>query len=232
MSDKLYDAKALIDAMEGRTKEYESLHKQLAAIRKEFDLIVKMDDELKGKGAEAIKGFYQAQIDTVDAWTGLVDRHIAFFKGISGDAEEAKLGEGKIIDVPFLESEVALADQKSKDLVSDQKRDLKVILDRIHDIIDLKPFSDDDFQDEIQSAENKRNKSIAKLNEIDGKWLTEYAESRDDQVSITALMKQLSESSTRGGKVSPLRCTLMPSPTKVVRYTKTCRSREKKTKPI
>ncbi|OIK14637.1 T7SS effector LXG polymorphic toxin [Bacillus sp. MUM 13] len=204
MSTKRYDAKALFAAMDDRAKQYEDVHKQLAAIRKEFDIIVKLDDELQGKGAEAIKGFYKAQIDAVDAWIGLVNRHIAFFKGISGDAKEAKLGEDTVIHVPFLEDEVAIADQKSKDLVTAQKRDLKTILDRIHDIIDLKPFSDEDFQDEIQEAERKRIKTIAKVNKLDSKWLTEYAESEDDQVSITALIKQLSDSSTRGGKVSPL----------------------------
>ncbi|WP_419882932.1 T7SS effector LXG polymorphic toxin [Peribacillus sp. B-H-3] len=204
MSNKRYDANALFAAMENRAKQYEDLHKQLAAIRKEFDIIVKLDDELQGKGAESIKGFYGAQIDAVDAWIGLVKRHIAFFKGISGDAKEAKLGEDTIIHVPFLEDEVANADQKSKDLVTAQKSDLKAILDRIHDIIDLKQFSDEDFQDEIQEAERKRTKTIAKVNKLDSKWLKEYAESEDDQVSITALMKQLRDSSTRGGKVSPL----------------------------
>ncbi|MFD0050930.1 T7SS effector LXG polymorphic toxin [Actinomycetes bacterium NPDC127524] len=70
MSTKRYDAKALFAAMDKRAKQYEDVHKQLEAIRKEFDIIVKLDDELQGKGAEAIKGFYKAQIDAVDGIEG------------------------------------------------------------------------------------------------------------------------------------------------------------------
>jgi len=36
-------------------------------------------DDFEGKGAQAIKGFYQGQIDVVEAWQRLIDRQIAFF---------------------------------------------------------------------------------------------------------------------------------------------------------
>ncbi|MFD0048209.1 ribonuclease YeeF family protein [Actinomycetes bacterium NPDC127524] len=204
MSMKIYDAKALFHAAGERSKQYRDLREQLNELKKGFSGIVELDDELKGNGAAAIKGFYRAQMDTADVWIALVDRHIAFLNGIEGDAQEAKLGGDSIVEVPFLDGEVAHADRKSKELVAAQKSDLAAIFSRIEDIIHLEPFSDEEFQEQISEADRKRFETIDKVNETDSGWLEEYAESEADQAAIVSLLAQLRESSSRGGKVSPL----------------------------
>jgi hypothetical protein len=61
----------------------------------------------QGKGAEAIKGFYRAQIDVVNEWIHLIEKNIAFLKGIPGTAEDFDLGGGNtVVEVPFLEEVV------------------------------------------------------------------------------------------------------------------------------
>ncbi|MGE7781882.1 T7SS effector LXG polymorphic toxin [Peribacillus sp. NPDC097264] len=162
-----------------------------------------LDDEFQGQGAAAIKGFYKAQVDVVNAWMGLIDRHIAFFSGIPGDIIEADLNES-IVTVPFLEEELVTASHNAKEMVRAQKTDLKKILEGIHDIIQLEPFSDEGFLENMEKAEKKRTKTINKVHKLDHKWTTEYAESEEDLDSIVALMQQLKESSTRGGETSPL----------------------------
>lgn len=74
----------------------------------------------------------------------------------------------------------------------------------IDDLIQLEPFSDDAFFENIEKAETKRTQTIDKVNEIDHKWTAEYAKSEEDQAAVMALMEQLKISSTRGGVVSPL----------------------------
>lgn len=162
-----------------------------------------MDDELQGQGAEAIKGFYKAQIDVVDSWLRLINRHVAFLSGIQGDTIEANLSE-TVVTVPFLEEELESASRNSKEMVTAQKNDLKKILAGIDDIIQLEPFSDDVFFENMEKAERKRKQTIDKVNEIDHKWTAEYARSEADQAAVAALMEQLKVSSTRGGEVSPL----------------------------
>lgn len=199
----IYESQTLVSAMQTRVGQYKDLKEQLTELKKGFESIVHLDDELQGQGAEAIKGFYKAQIDVVDSWLRLINRHVAFLSGIQGDTIEAKLSE-TVVTVPFLEEELESASRNSKEMVTAQKNDLKKILAGIDDIIQLEPFSDDVFFENMEKAERKRNQTIDKVNEIDHKWTAEYAKSEADQAAVTALMEQLKVSSTMGGVVSPL----------------------------
>lgn len=199
----IYESQTLVSAMQTRVGQYKDLKEQLTELKKGFESIVHLDDELQGQGAEAIKGFYKAQIDVVDSWLRLINRHIAFLSGIQGDTIEANLSE-TVVTVPFLEEELTNATRNSKEMVTAQKDDLKKIFAGIDDIIQLEPFSDDAFFENIEKAETKLTQTIDKVNEIDHKWTTEYAKSEEDQAAVTALMEQLKVSSTRGGVVSPL----------------------------
>ncbi|MDP9739366.1 UNVERIFIED_ORG: putative ribonuclease toxin of YeeF-YezG toxin-antitoxin module [Bacillus sp. B2I3] len=199
----IYESQTLVSAMQTRVGQYKDLKEQLTELKKGFESIVHLDDELQGQGAEAIKGFYKAQIDVVDSWLRLINRHVAFLSGIQGDTIEANLSE-TVVTVPFLEEELTNATRNSKEMVTAQKNDLKKILAGIDDIIQLEPFSDDAFFENIEKAETKRTQTIDKVNEIDHKWTTEYANSEADQAAVAALMEQLKISSTRGGVVSPL----------------------------
>ncbi|MED4689657.1 T7SS effector LXG polymorphic toxin [Peribacillus frigoritolerans] len=199
----IYESQTLVSAMQTRVGQYKDLKEQLTELKKGFESIVHLDDELQGQGAEAIKGFYKAQIDVVDSWLRLINRHVAFLSGIQGDTIEANLSE-TVVTVPFLEEELTNATRNSKEMVTAQKNDLKKILAGIDDIIQLEPFSDDAFFENIEKAETKRTETIDKVNEIDHKWTAEYAKSEADQAAVAALMEQLKVSSTRGGVVSPL----------------------------
>lgn len=199
----IYESQTLVSAMQTRVGQYKDLKEQLTELKKGFESIVHLDNELQGQGAEAIKGFYKAQIDVVDSWLRLINRHVAFLSGIQGDTIEANLSE-TVVTVPFLEEELTNATRNSKEMVTAQKNDLKKILAGIDDIIQLEPFSDDAFFENIEKAETKRTETIDKVNEIDHKWTTEYAKSEEDQAAVTALMEQLKVSSSRGGVVSPL----------------------------
>ncbi|MDM5211008.1 T7SS effector LXG polymorphic toxin [Peribacillus sp. NJ4] len=199
----IYESQTLVSAMQTRVGQYKDLKVQLTELKKGFESIVNLDDELQGRGAEAIKGFYKAQIDVVDSWLRLINRHVAFLSGIQGDTIEANLSE-TVVTVPFLEEELTNATRNSKEMVTAQKNDLKKIFSGIDDIIQLEPFSDDAFFENMEKADKKRTQTINKVNEIDHKWTTEYAKSEEDQAAVTALMEQLKVSSTRGGEVSPL----------------------------
>ncbi|WP_147532315.1 T7SS effector LXG polymorphic toxin [Bacillus marasmi] len=68
MSDlKVFESQTLSLAMKQRADEYRTLKDQLEQLKQAFVEIVQLDD-FKGKTATAIKAFYQAQIDVVEAW--------------------------------------------------------------------------------------------------------------------------------------------------------------------
>ena len=75
---KVLETKTLIESMEDRAKVYTDFRDKIDTLKKEFTDITQLDDALQGKGADAIKGFYQAQIDVADGLLRLFDMQIAF----------------------------------------------------------------------------------------------------------------------------------------------------------
>ncbi|MGE7781027.1 T7SS effector LXG polymorphic toxin [Peribacillus sp. NPDC097264] len=63
----IFEAKPLKSAVKSRAKQYEDLLGQVETLKKEFQGIVDLDEELAGAGATAIKNFYRAQVIVADA---------------------------------------------------------------------------------------------------------------------------------------------------------------------
>ncbi|MDQ7860403.1 T7SS effector LXG polymorphic toxin [Peribacillus frigoritolerans] len=83
---KIYEAETLTAATKSRAKQYEELKKEVAALKKEFQGIVGLDNEFQGAGATAIKSFYEAQIEVADAWMELFTTQISFFGRHTGQS--------------------------------------------------------------------------------------------------------------------------------------------------
>ncbi|MDL4838979.1 T7SS effector LXG polymorphic toxin [Aquibacillus rhizosphaerae] len=123
---KVLDSKALVATMNERQSHYRELRGQLAGLKRDFQGMVQADD-FQGQGAEAIKGFYQAQVDVVEAWLRLVDQQIAFFRGIKGTLEQEKLGGNTFVHTAFLEEDVQQGERQADGLVTAQRNDLEAI---------------------------------------------------------------------------------------------------------
>ncbi|WP_243292659.1 T7SS effector LXG polymorphic toxin, partial [Bacillus sp. FJAT-47783] len=106
MEDLLYEASTLVSAAKTRVKQYQSLKEQLEEVKKACKRVADLDQAFQGKGADAIKDFYEAQLDVMDGWLDFIDVQIAFLQGIEGDMEEADLGEGTVVSTSFVDHEV------------------------------------------------------------------------------------------------------------------------------
>jgi predicted ribonuclease toxin of YeeF-YezG toxin-antitoxin module len=201
---KVYEAKTLIDSMEARSKEYNELRDKLEQVKRTCHDIVNLDDQLKGKGADAIKSFYQAQVDVVDAWLRLVDRNIAFFNGIAGNAEDVDLSGNTVVHVPLLEDELSTRIKNHKEMVSSQQEDLEKILKRIDDLVPLTVFSKDSFEDHIDKAEKHRKDTIDAVDQLDNDLKSEYILSEGDEQYVIGLFQQLMEASRQGNTIQPI----------------------------
>ncbi|TCP31209.1 WXG superfamily protein probably secreted by type VII secretion system [Scopulibacillus darangshiensis] len=100
-SHKVYDAKSLVAAMKERHGHYQGLEDQMTSLRNVMLDMTKLDDAFQGKGADAIKGFYEAQVDVVDAWLDLIKIQLAFCKGVAAATEDKDLdGDNNFIQYP------------------------------------------------------------------------------------------------------------------------------------
>ncbi|MGM0923934.1 MAG: ribonuclease YeeF family protein [Bacillota bacterium] len=201
---KVYEAKTLVSAMEKRAKQYEDLKEQLNQLKKQFLDIVNSGDEFQGKGAEAIKGFYSAQVDVVEAWMRLIDKNIAFFRGIPGSTEDVKLSGDTFVQMSFLEENVPRAQNRAKEMVQGQQDALQSIFRSIDDLVPLHVFSTDTFEDHMAKAEKERTQTIDAVNQLDQALTEEYAISENDQSYLVGLFGQLLESSRQGSTITPI----------------------------
>ncbi|MGM0876568.1 MAG: T7SS effector LXG polymorphic toxin [Bacillota bacterium] len=146
-----------------------------------------LDGQVKGKGAYAIKGFYQAQIDVVEAWLRLIDRHIAFLNGIHGSAEEKDQSGNTVVHLPFLEDELVHHLRNHKEMVVSQQDELRKIFNRIDDLIPLNTFTTKRFDEQIEHADKDRINTIDAVNQLDHDLKSEYMLSEGDEQYVFAL---------------------------------------------
>ncbi|WLR42877.1 T7SS effector LXG polymorphic toxin [Bacillus carboniphilus] len=207
MENLIYERDSLVSASQARMHEYENLKEQFEEVKKAMLSLVEMD-AFQGRGANAIKGFYQAQSEVINAWLGLIDRQIAFLKGIDGDTEEAGLGGETTIYVPFLEDELSKSIKQSKQMVHQQQDDISAILSSVSDLVDIDVYSTDRFEEAMENADKERKETIEAVEQLNQNLLNEYQQSEINQGFVVQLYSALIDATTKGGNVSPIHFNL------------------------
>ncbi|MFJ7859407.1 ribonuclease YeeF family protein, partial [Peribacillus sp. NPDC097206] len=200
----IFEAKPLKSAVKSRAKQYEDLKGQVETLKKEFQGIVDLDEELAGAGATAIKNFYRAQVEVANAWIELFATQISFLKGIPAILEDADLSGETVVEVPFLEGEVTHGLSNAKSMVNQQANDLQKIFQNIDDILPLTVFKQEDFHEKMEKAEKEKNDTIKKVHEVDNKLVEEYQVTEAQESVAISLFQALLEATSQDGTVSPM----------------------------
>ena len=200
---KILDASSLQDAMEQRAKHYDKLRDQFTSLKRAFQEMIDLDD-FEGKGAEAIKGFYQGQIEVVEAWQRLFDRQIAFFEGVSGKLEDKDLGSNSRVETAFLEEDLVQKERQADEMITEQRRALENIFRDIDDLVPLHPFSRSQFDDLMMDASKKRTKTMDAVEEVDQELKDEYMSSEGEEAYAIQLFGALLGATKQGSSISPI----------------------------
>ncbi|MED3871862.1 T7SS effector LXG polymorphic toxin [Priestia megaterium] len=201
---KVYEASTLLAYAKDRVEAYKAFDEQLDVLKKALHAVATLDHEFQGKGADSIKGFYTSQVDMVTHWKSLVSSHQSYFNSIADYAEQAKLKGDTVVDVSFLEQELAVANDRSKQMVEQQHTDLEAILSNIEDIIHITPFSTEAFENELRAAEKKRTETVIAVEELDNQLSSEYDMLNPFYESVQFNVNGLEQLTSQGGSAYQL----------------------------
>ncbi|MDF2909377.1 MAG: hypothetical protein K0Q56_257 [Sporolactobacillus laevolacticus] len=201
---KTYDAESLIAAANARAKHYQTLRSQFHTLRAAFNQIANLGVDFQGKGADAIKKFYAAQVNVVDAWLRMIDKQIAYYHGVAGTIDDKNLGGDTQVQVPFLDEDLSRGYARSKEMVREQRDDIAKILSDISDLVPINVFSNHDVDQALDAAEQKRAKMVLDVQDLDQNLTNEYRQVTDDLPYIASLYGELINATGQGADVQPM----------------------------
>ncbi|WOD65684.1 T7SS effector LXG polymorphic toxin (plasmid) [Niallia taxi] len=200
---KVLDSASLRDTMKERKQHYKELGTQFSQLKQDFQTIVDLDD-FEGNGAKAIKGFYQGQIEVVEAWQRLIDRQISFFEGVSGKLDDKDLGGDTRVESAFLEEDLAQKERQADEMITEQRNSLEHIFRDIDDLVPLELYSRSQFDDLMMNANSMRTKTITAVEETDKELKEEYMSSEGEESYVIQLFGALLSATSKGKSISPI----------------------------
>ncbi|MCO7125437.1 T7SS effector LXG polymorphic toxin [Sporolactobacillus shoreicorticis] len=199
-----YEAEALITAAKAHAGHYQTLRGQFQTLRHAFGQIEGLGPDFQGNGAKAIKQFYAAQVNVIDAWLRLIDKKIAYFQGVAGTIVDKKLGGDTQIQVPFLNEDLSMGYARSKERVREQRADISKILSSISDLVPINVFSNQEVDQALDAADKKRAQTVLDVQDLDQNLTNEYRQVNEDLPYIASLYGELINATRQGADVQPM----------------------------
>ncbi|WP_262417722.1 T7SS effector LXG polymorphic toxin [Bacillus sp. YC2] len=195
---KLLETSTLIHSADSRLKAYQKTRDEMAALKQQFHGVANMD-AMTGRGADAIRAFYNEQASGAGLWLDLFDMKITFFKSIPREIEQAGFGQNDLLEESFLESELNHAGQKAHHIIDGQHDEISRILRSIDDILSLSPFDKSAVTGKLDAADHQKRQTAEHLHKLDAKLVHEYAQSEALEHEAEAFFRTLADFTSKAG---------------------------------
>ncbi|WP_285813516.1 LXG domain-containing protein [Rossellomorea marisflavi] len=174
---------------------------QVKDIQKSVQAVVDLEDAFKGKGGEAIRGFYRNKhlpmIEQYQTFLADYETTIGKLRNAIQDVEPAPHG---VIKQSFLDHEVEGHLHRAKQTTIDMTNEANATIQRVSDIVSIPTIQDGDFLQQVANAQREKAQTVEKLHVFDRNQ-TANLSSLEEQVQELSKQITMLQSVYRMGKV-------------------------------
>ncbi|ASN04217.1 T7SS effector LXG polymorphic toxin [Virgibacillus necropolis] len=199
---KVLDAESLHNGIKETLADLESFHEQMKRIQKSLDEFISLEDSFKGKGAQAIRSFYQeCHIPLLLFMEGFIADYQETLKQIATSLQMLEPETKGFIDQSFLEHDVKRGLKKAESVTSTLTGEANRAIESVWDIVSLPKLDDAEFLYNVNRSRKHVNETIETLHAFDSES-TAKLESVENDVHLMARYIQQLSGMLRNGDLS------------------------------
>ena len=199
---KVLDVESLVSGIEATVKGIDDQQENITQVSKHVNDVISLDEAFAGKGAEAIKSFYQ---DCHVPFLLYYSEFLKKYRRVLKEADEAyptvEPNKKGFVRESFLDGELKEGLQKVKHTTIDLIDDVNTLTAKVDDIVNLPKLRDDNVIIGVEDSQKKIEKTIENLNTFDEEQTKALKEVEEELGLLIAYVKEL-ESKFKSGKVS------------------------------
>ncbi|RID84048.1 hypothetical protein D1953_14470 [Peribacillus asahii] len=199
---KVLDVESLVSGMEATVKGIDDQQENITQLSKDVNDVISLGEAFSGKGAEAIKSFYQ---DCHVPFLLYYSEFLKKYRRVLKEADEAystvEPNKKGFVRESFLDGELKQGLRKVKNITIDLVDEVNTLTARVDDIVNLPQLRDDNVIIGVEDSQKKIEKTIENLNTFDEEQTKALKEVEEELKLLIAYVKEL-ESKFKSGKIS------------------------------
>ncbi|MGG3805947.1 ribonuclease YeeF family protein [Metabacillus fastidiosus] len=199
---KILDVDVLTTGLNVSNKMVDDQQEQINSIAKDLKSFLSLDESFQGKGAEAIKSFYQ---ECHVPFLSYYDQFLVNFRRALSSVEEAypavEPEKNGYIHESFLENDLSQGLNNIKNKTIEMTDEVNDIVDKVDDIVSLPKISDDEVIKGIQYSKKKIDNMVTKLHKFDTEQTKVLQEIENELFTLVNYVKEI-ESMFKSGDIS------------------------------
>ncbi len=199
---KVLDVGSLVSGMEATVKGIDDQQENITQVSKDVNDVISLDEAFAGKGAEAIKSFYQdCHVPFLLYYGEFLKKYRRVLKAADEAYPTVEPNKKGFVRESFLDGELKQGLQKVKNTTIDLIDDVNTLAAKVDDIVNLPKLRDDNVIIGVEDSQKKIEKTIENLNTFDEEQTKALKEVEEELRLLIAYVKEL-ESKFKSGKVS------------------------------
>jgi len=199
---KVLDVEPLVSGMEATVKGIDDQQEKITQLSKDVNDVISLGEAFEGKGAEAIKSFYQdCHVPFLLYYSEFLKKYRRVLKEADNAYPTVEPNKKGFVRESFLDGELKQGLRKVKNMTIYLADEVNTLTAKVDDIVNLPKLRDDHVIIGVEDSQQKIEKTIENLNTFDEEQTKALKEVEEELQLLIAYVKEL-ESKFKGGKVS------------------------------